>query len=231
MIEMKKIIVICSVVMFVCISVVIAETIFRDGLIHNIDYQIYEDVQVDPLTPNRHTTINLVGGGTIPYKLEGYCDSHLNIFGGSLLYLFAFDNTHAMIAGGSMSALVGDDTSYIYLIDGYTSQLFGYDNTTINISGGNIGDNLFVQDNAHIIINGFNFAVDGIPIDSNEIFSILGSSYSNEPFRRLTGILNNNDVLNVNLKIGNTASVNFIPEPSIAVLLFSGLFLLLRRRK
>ncbi len=75
-----------AVVLSMASSRLMAWTQFKDGQIHNIDYEINDDVWVDWQTPLMYTTVNMPAGGSInsPYKLQGFEHSRINIFGGSI---------------------------------------------------------------------------------------------------------------------------------------------------
>jgi hypothetical protein len=83
--------------------------------------------------------------------------------------------------------------------------------------------------NGKLIINGSNFAIDGTPFVSGQITSILGGDFSNEPSRRLTGILANGDIINNQFLIGNTAEIVLVPEPATLLLLGFGMVMLRRK--
>ena len=91
-----------AVVLFVSASPVMAVIHIRDGLTHDIDYQINDFLFVDNKSPGLKTTLNILDGATIPsrYYLVGWEDSIINILGGSVYYLGARGNSQVIISGG-----------------------------------------------------------------------------------------------------------------------------------
>ena len=75
-------------------------------------------------------------------------------------------------------------------------------------------DILFAGD-AAALIYGSDFAIDGTPVGYGNITSILGGDYTNEPYRTLTGTLQNGDILNNQFRIGDTAQITLVPEPNL----------------
>jgi len=69
------------VVLFLSVSPVMAVIEFKDGLIHDIDYLINDEVWVDYESPGMGTTVNMLDG-SITSALNGYEDSIINILGG-----------------------------------------------------------------------------------------------------------------------------------------------------
>jgi len=103
-------------------------------------------------------------------------------------------------------------------------------NSLVEWSGGTIRQDLGIDMEATLKIYGSNFAIDGIPVDFGEITSILGHTYSSDPFRRLTGTLINGDIINTQFRIGENAKIVLTPEPS-SILLFGLGSLFLRRKR
>ncbi|MHC4891619.1 MAG: hypothetical protein ACYTEO_19380, partial [Planctomycetota bacterium] len=205
----------------VCLAApqVLAWTQFNDGGIHDIDYEINDDVWVDYNAPGMETTVNLLDGGAITnnYDLHGYNDSYINIFGGSIGgWLHAYHSSHVDISGGTLGQMLyAYDYSHVDISDGlipsglYASDysqidisggtigvyLRIYDNSSIDFSGGTMGGDLLLNNSGVLTIYGSDFAVDGEPFGYGELASILGGDYSNEPSRHLVGTLANGDPL------------------------------------
>lgn len=248
---MKKLIAICLIVVLSFFSSpLIALVQFKDGQVNNINFTVNDDVWVDFQSPGVSTTVNLLAGGNIPlpYKLQGHNDSRLNISGGTVYGLFTYNTSQVIMSDGYVSDLYAYDSSQITMSGGSVGPLNTYgssqaimlgglghvlrahDNSQLTLSGGIIDSYLFSTDNAELIINGSNFAIDGIPVGFGEITSILGGYVGNEPSRRITGTLANGDAINNQFQVGYSASINLIPEPATISLLALG-FLLLRRKK
>lgn len=227
---------------------------FKDGGVHNITTIINDDVWVDYLAPGMQTTVNILDGGSISssYDLQGYNESRMNITGGSVGWLTAYDNSQATIdgtvnhdlrtLGNSRVTLSGGmvegwlwagDNSQVTISGGsvMNAPLWAYSNSQITMSGGSVPQ-FVMEDNVKAIIIGSNFLLDGEPVGYGyEIKSVLGGSVNDEPYRRITGILANGDVLNTQFLIGSYGSITLIPEPATLSLLALGAFLAGRKRK
>jgi hypothetical protein len=227
-------------------------TQFKDGGTYNIYYTINDDVWVDyQRTVWPPTTVNLLNGGNIPspYKLQGYNDGRINIFGGSVSYsLYAYNSSHITMLGGTVDEFLGAyDSSQVTMSGGSVGNqllannsqvtmsggsvrydlfarnssqvtitgglvnrdLFADNNSLVNWSGGTVGGRLLIGGVAILVINGSNFAIEGISVGFGEIeiASILGGDCFNEPSRRLTGRLANGDIINNQFQIGNDAKI------------------------
>ena len=146
-------------------------------------------------------------------------------------YLYAYDSTQVTISGGSVDGVYARQNSRVTisggLVNGY---VYVGESSQVTMSGGTIGTTLRLGTSGELIIDGYNFAVDGSPVGFGEITSILGGAYDDEPFRLLTGILASGDVISNQFKIGENASINLIPEPATLALLLIGSLVLLKRR-
>jgi len=220
---------VCLVVTLLEVNFVSATVVFRDGQTHNIDYQIGAEVEIDRNTPERYTTLNLVANGSITYDITGFCDSRINVIGGTARNVFVWGNCDCSMSAGYAAALVVADDGIITFTGGQTEQIIGYETGHMLVSGGHLGA-LRIQEGSHAIIEGFGFAVDGFPFEG-ELLSINKLGYSSDPIRRITGTLANGDTLNADFQIGNSAyiALNTVPEPTTAGLLISGLAVLLLR--
>ena len=77
----------------------------------------------------------------------------------------------------------------------------------MELSGGTIREDIQLDGNGVLTIKGSNFTVDGQSVGSGELTSILGGDYGNETFNRLTGMLENGDVLDNDFRICSQASI------------------------
>lgn len=193
---------------------------FNDGGIHDIGYEINDDVRVDWEAPGMETTVNLLPSGAITpgYGLYGYNDSRINIFGGSVGYwLRAYDSTRVEISSGWI-----------------TYYLSAYGSSEVTVSGGSIGDSIFAgydsPDDSVITFVGSDFAVDGETFGYGELSSIWGGGNWGEPRRRLTGTLASGVLLDNDFYIGGDSRIVLVPEPGTVLLLGLGGLMLRRKR-
>ncbi|MHC4461408.1 MAG: hypothetical protein ACYS6W_02265 [Planctomycetota bacterium] len=209
---------------------------FNDGGIHDIDYQINDDVWVDYNTPGMETTVNFLAGGSIAsgYELQAHEDSIVNIFGGGMYNLWAYDNSQIVVSGGSIyNNLIGDGSNQITVLDGLiggTIYVTNYCHATVSgglieeglrvrnngqmtLSGGLIYDTLEVEPEGILTIEGLDFAVDGVPVGYGNLMSILGGNIYDEPTRHLTGTLANGDPVDNDFYIGGDAKIVLAPAP------------------
>jgi hypothetical protein len=82
---------------------------------------------------------------------------------------------------------------------------------------------LEAENNSYVTIEGSNFAIDGIPVDSGEITSTGGE------FRRLTGTLANGDIINNQFRVNDSSKLFLVPEPATLLLLGLGAVMLRKR--
>jgi hypothetical protein len=216
-------------------------TEFKDGRMHNISSTINDAVWVDYQAAGMQTTVNLLNGGSIN-SFEGFNNSRINIFGGTAGYsIYADDDCQATMFGGTVNYFVAENSSHITMSGGtVVKSLYAYGDSMLTFSGGRVRDGyLFVYQNcqaemsggtvagflevgnsATLIIQGSNFAVDGIPVNLGEITSLGGSftndstgHYNNDQVRILTGTLANGDIINNGFQIGDAAKIVLVPEP------------------
>ncbi len=119
----RKSVLLAAVVLFLCACPASGTIHFNDGLTHDIDYGIYEDVRVDYQTPEMYTTVNLLDGGSIIHysALCGHENSRINVRGGHIYYaISSYDSSQVNISGG----LIG---GYLTLLDQSIIQIFGSD--------------------------------------------------------------------------------------------------------
>lgn len=187
-------------------SPVLSVVQFKDGQIHDINYEIKDNVWVDYESPGMQTQVNLLPGGVITdyYDLRAYSDSHVNILGGwignnlracdnSLVQIFSgfigrnlivVDNSRADISGGSMDLLWAAGNSYIEISSGSINfDLQAINKSRVYISGGSIGTEVFVYENSQVQISGG--SIGGALIPNNwSILTIQGSDFTvdGQPF-------------------------------------------------
>lgn len=170
-----------------------------------------------------------MSGGTV-YCFSAYDTSQVTISGGSNDYLFANGGSHVTISGGLISGFLEASASQVTMSGGSISgHLYATGTSQVTMSGGIIGEDLRLASNTALIIDGFNFAIDGTPVGYGDITSLLGGAYSNEPSRILTGTLLNGDTINNQFFIGDAAQITLVPEP--ATLLLLGLGAVMLRKK
>jgi uncharacterized protein YkvS len=164
-VKVKNIRTICfvAVVIFLAGSPVPAVLEFKDGLTHDIDYTINDNVWVDYQAPSMYTTVNWLAGGSIDYLyfIYGFQNSRINILGGLVYWLYNCDSSQVDISGGSIYGLRS------------------YGSSQVTISGGSIGSDLglsacdlWLSNNSMIQILGSDFAVDGLAVGYGELIPI-----------------------------------------------------------
>jgi|GEM_PF-1103291 len=145
-------------------------------------------------------------------------------------------NSHVTMSGGSVRILTGNGSGRATMSGGSASYLSAYENSRIEWLGGIVEGELRLKNKGVLTISGFDFAIDGVPVDFGKITSMLGGPFSDEPYRRLTGTLANGDIVDNQFKIGEQAFISLVqdvPEPGTIVLLITGLVacgFLLRRK-
>jgi hypothetical protein len=141
-----------SVVLFITVGQGFGYIEFNDGDTHNINYVINESVLVDNQSPNTQTTVNLIPRGYISSTLQGYNNSNINMDGGYVDYLYAFDSSHITVSSGTLGHLeaYGNSESEIY---GSLAHLNAYGNSQITMLSGTMLY-LHVYDNSHFSMSG-----------------------------------------------------------------------------
>lgn len=208
---------------------------FKDGQVHDIDYEIEDDVRVDYLVLWIQTTVNLLEGGRIgyPFSLEAYEHSRVNILGGSVgRDLWAWDSSQIRIVAGSIDYDVrAYETSQVQMSSGaIRGGLAVHMSSRAEIAGGSIGDVLVSTDQAIVTIHGSDFAVDGEPFGYGELTSLLGGWWEDEPRRHLSGTLDDGEPLDNGFYVGYDAKIVLVPEPATILLMAFGGLALLRTR-
>jgi hypothetical protein len=192
--------------------------------------------------------INVSGGST--WDLYSHDRSQVTISSGSVETLFAFDSSQVTVSGGETGGpLYAYDNSQVTIFEGkigYT--LHAYDSSRVSWSGGSVGDswytvsptgkwdghtedNMYVDDEAILTIEGLGFAIDGTPTAYGDITSVLAGPLDDEPVRHLTGTLANGQSIHNDFYIGHEAKIVLVPEPATVLLLGLGGLAFLRRRK
>jgi hypothetical protein len=252
--KMKNVKTMCfvAVVLFLGAHPALGVLEFKDGLTHDINYQIKDDVKVDWQAPGMYTTVNLLTGASVnsPYYFRGYGHSRINMLGGSIWYLYSYDSSQVNMSSGSIGGfLLINDSSQVDISGGYIFGFGSYGSSQVNISGGLIGGlwtddfsqvnisggsidrDLVLLKQSKIQISGRDFEVDGQTVGFGELTSILGGNPYNEPARYLTGTLLSGELINNNFRIGYDARIVLIPEPATIALLGIGSLFFRKRRK
>lgn len=225
---------------------------FNDGEIHNIDYAIFEQhIKVDYQMLNAKTTLNLLNGGSTSdgYHVSAMNNSTVNISGGIVGgSLNANDNSDVVLNSGSiklgffgsgsskivmnggtvngtsaLGTLHASENSQITFMSGRVNgYLFGRENSQIYWSGGSISRDIRIGHYTILTIDGFDFEIDGITVNSDTISSINGGDLYDETYRRLSGTLANGEQFSNDFRIGDAAEIIFIPEPSTILIIALG---------
>lgn len=126
--------------------------------------------------------------------------------------------------------MISYDSSQVNITGGNIgSDLYAYSESQITISGGKIGGGISagIDNNCHslIVFEGSNFAINGQNVgygDSARSYASTGT---------LTGTLDSGDLLNNMFVIHGNSDIIFIPEPITISLLLIGSVGFLRKRK
>jgi hypothetical protein len=156
----------------------------------------------------------------------------------------AWGTSRIMFAGGVLTGSMSlhDSSQVTIQIGNIKGDLRGFDNTEIFIYGGypnpnfmtGIEGNLIAGNDASICIEGYDFMIDGVPVEPAILSSVLGGDWFNEPTRRLTGTLWDGTFLDNDFMIGNNATITLlssVPEPCTLVLIALGGLAIRRNRK
>jgi hypothetical protein len=229
-----------AMVVFSITSPAMAVVEFNDGGIHDIDYEINDDVRVDYEAPGMQTTLNLLVGGAMPYpsSLYGYNDSHINLSGGSIEGHFrVYHSSRVTVSGGSIGIDLGARHRSIVTISGglIVDDLYADDSSHVTVSGGSIGDTIYVgywpSSESVITFLGTDFAIDGGAVGYGELTSIHGGFFNDEPPRRLTGVLASGDLLDNDFFIPGNSRIVLAPEPATVAFVALGLAGVVAARK
>jgi hypothetical protein len=160
-----------------------------------------------------------MSSGTVNY-LQTYNSSQVTMSGGTVNYLQTYGSSQVTMSGGTVNDMQTNDSSHVTMSGGQVSKNFSASGSSqITISGGTIGGGFLLGTSANssatLIIHGSNFAIDGRPVSSGKIISIIsifGGGCENEPHRRLTGTLANGDIINSQVKIGYDAKIFLVRD-------------------
>ncbi len=191
----------------------------------------------------------MMSGGSIGLHLNALDNSQVTMSGGTVSGHFdAIHNSRVIMSGGSVGGnLSVQDTCQLTMSGGTIGGWLGsMQNSKVTMSGGSVGENLnashngqvrwiggtvgtdlTVTANGQLIIDGFDFAINGVSVDYGEITSISGGTYVG----LLTGTLANSDIINNQFIINDTSSIILTPEPSTLLLLGLGAVMLRRKRR
>lgn len=186
-----------------------------------------------------------MSGGQIA-SLWGLGNSHISINNGFISELYAY-NSQITISGGwinekskiscAQMTITGGRvdnfiaTGNVTMSDGFIGDHFEMINhSQMIMTGGRIGPDIQLEDTSKLEFYGSSFSIDGVPVGYGNITSLSGSSYDNEPFRRLTGTLQNGDIFNNQFRIGESAQIVLVPEPTTFLLLMLGAFTFMKQK-
>lgn len=170
----KSIILVATLVLFVMSSPATGLIEFKDGQVHDINYEISDDVWVDYQVAAMQTKVNLLSGGSCR-DLYGHENSWMNISGGSVggdlhtydivkldvlsgtinNYLRVYDSSQTTISGGTIGlGLYTHDTSNVTISDISTRLLWTTGYSQVELSGGSIDYRLYATDGSYVNIEG-----------------------------------------------------------------------------
>lgn len=205
----------------------------QGGGTYNINSTVNEVVEVDLIASNSPTTVNIVDGGLIKVHAYTYNNSRLNLIGGTIEnHLFAKGSSYIDVKSGIIGdCLYCEDNSNVRVMGGtLRGGIYLEEAGRLYWAGGTIvGRPIMVTNQSELTISGFNFAINGIPVNYGQIISLSGA-IADEPFRTLTGTLTNGELINNEFKIGDNAKIVLIPEPCTLLMLGVG-GMLIRCRK
>lgn len=222
---------------------------FNDGLSHDINYAINNEIWIDYESPQVQTTVNFYSGASNSQYLYGYNECIVNLYGGTCAhyayiynntefnvlggrvtnFLHAYDNTIVNFTAGSLEGIDLHNNSPLNMSGSASlSRLYVYGNSTAIIDDGRISWYLEVSstspvyinggdieeirgnESSNIYIKGYNFAVDGTPVGYTEITSL---GFDPDPYRRLTGVLFNGDLMDTQFRLSLTGKIILVEAP------------------
>lgn len=154
---MKMKIKLVILMVLICAVNVYGTVWFDDGGVHNIDYEINDEVQIwDDESTNIPTTVNLLEGGSIQGICQVSLNSQLNMSGGTINGdLSSYDYSKINISGGIVSSRIyANNNSNVNISGGEIGYLITYDNSDVNISGGVAHSPIATHGNGQLIISG-----------------------------------------------------------------------------
>jgi len=175
----KKQALICTTAVFlaVCLGPVsTAQAILYDfGGVHDIDFEISEDVQVTNAPTGEPTTVQLLTGGRIRSLLVD-TDSEVAIAGGTVRgTLMAYNNSNVAISSGTVeNSLSAHNNSNVAISGGAVENtLSAHHNSSVTMSGGTVAGNLAPHDNTSVTISGGTVR-GALVVNENSHVSVLG---------------------------------------------------------
>ncbi len=205
---MKKTVIVMMVILVIgiCVESSKATITFDDGAVNDIDYFINDDVYVTDSTGGSTTTLNLLTSGEIYGELEADGSSVVTVEGGTIRgQLRTSGSCHVALSYGSIA-------------NGITNAIvWAQGNSQITITGAEIGGDLLGHDEGKFVIFGKDFEIDGIPVDYG---LIINESGGYPVTKQLYGILDNEEIINVDFALWGNSSILLVPEP-LTILLFS----------
>lgn len=180
---------------------------------------------------NSQVTMNNCGMSS----LYAYDNSQVTINNGSLANLYAFHDSEIALNGVGTRAISGylnlQNNAQLVMSGGRVNCLHMEDNSKVIMSGGDVyHHSLRIDDSSILALDGSSFRIDGVPFTSGEITSILRGSYSDDPYRWLTGTLASGEMINYGFQIGNNAKIVLVPEPTTILLLGLGGLAVFKRK-
>jgi hypothetical protein len=180
-VKVKDVRTICfaAVVLFLCACPALGTIEFKDGLTHDIDCWVGDDVFVYCPAPYMYTTVNWLDGASIdsPYVFYGYEQSRINVLGGYIWWLRSFKSSQVNICSGSIRWFDSHDSSRVDISDGLISKYFAsYDSSQVDISGGSI----YELDSCHFSqVNISGGSIDWFHSSNSSQVDISGGSINN----------------------------------------------------
>lgn len=196
-------------------------TYFEDGGTYSIGNNL------DTVTVTNSTKVTLLPSGSIDRKLIAFDASEITMLGGSVgTDLFAYGHSKISLSGGTVGSTFWAYGSATLNMSGGSVPVLKLENySTAIMYGGSVVLGLSVKNNSSLTLKGSNFAINGSPAAYGKY---TAADYTN---LRLTGTLENGDLLDNNISIYDNANIILaIPEPA-TLLLFGLGGLVLRRRK
>lgn len=200
-----------------CIENSMATITFNNGTANNVSYFINDDVYVTDDTGGFSTTLNLLASGDIYGNLNADGISVVNVMGGTIRrYVQANDSAQINLSYGSIA-------------NGITNaNIWAMDNSQITITGSDIGGFLAGFDEGQFIISGKDFKIDGVSVGYG---TIINDSIGYPDTKRLYGILESGEIIDVDFALWGDSSILLIPEPTTLLLFGLGAVLLKKQFK
>jgi hypothetical protein len=177
---------------------------------------VFDAGLVSALLANDSSSL-VMSGGEVSGDLRVRGSSSAEISGGSIQSLYFSSDAAGSISGGLISSLEITYGAPLSISGGTIGALSSYD-ATATVEGGSVSEIHVLTRDATVFLRGSGFAVDGFPVPYGDLEALTGT---------LTGTLASGDAISSvftrELFLGERGAITLIPEPSTAVLLFSGL--------